>query len=43
MTLKVFSVGYLDRLVAQAKNSPRLRQHSNIHLDYADPFMKFGA
>ncbi len=37
MTLKVFSVGYLDRLVAQAKNSPRLRQHSNIHLDYADP------
>ncbi len=37
MALKVFSVGYLDHLVTQAKNSPRLRQHSNIHLDYADP------
>lgn len=37
MTVKFFSVECLDRLVTQAKNSPRLRQHSNIHLDYADP------
>ena len=37
MAVKVFSVECLDRLVTQAKNSPRLRQHSNIHLDYSDP------
>jgi cupin fold WbuC family metalloprotein len=37
MTIKVFSVEGLGLLVMQAKNSPRLRQHSNIHLDYADP------
>ena len=37
MTVKVFSVECLDLLVTQAKKSPRLRQHSNIHLDYADP------
>jgi cupin fold WbuC family metalloprotein len=37
MTVKVFSVECLNLLVTQAKNSPRLRQHSNIHLDYADP------
>jgi cupin fold WbuC family metalloprotein len=37
MTIKVFSVEGLDLLVTQAKNSPRLRQHKNIHLDYADP------
>jgi cupin fold WbuC family metalloprotein len=37
MTVKVFSVGYLDCLIAQAKISPRLRQHSNVHLDYTDP------
>ncbi len=37
MTVKVFSLECLDHLVTQAKNSPRLRQHSNIHLDYADP------
>lgn len=37
MNVKVFSVECLDLLVTQAKNSPRLRQYSNIHLDYADP------
>ena len=37
MTIKVFSVECLDLLVTKAKNSPRLRQHSNIHLDYDDP------
>lgn len=37
MTIKVFSEEYLDRLVINAKNSPRLRQHHNIHIDYADP------
>jgi cupin fold WbuC family metalloprotein len=37
MAIKVFSVECLDRLVTQAKNSPRLRQHRNIHLDYSDP------
>jgi cupin fold WbuC family metalloprotein len=37
MGVKVFSIEFLDRLVKQAKDSPRLRQHSNIHLDYADP------
>ena len=37
MAIKVFSVEYLDHLVTQAKNSSRLRQHSNIHDEYADP------
>lgn len=37
MAVKVFSVECLDHLVTQVKNSPRLRQHSNIDLDYADP------
>jgi cupin fold WbuC family metalloprotein len=37
MAVKVFSVECLDHLVTQAKNSPRFRQHSNIHLDYAEP------
>ncbi len=37
MTLKVFSVELLGLLMTQAKNSLKLRQHSNIHLDYADP------
>lgn len=37
MTIKVFSMESLNLLVTQAKKSPRLRQHSNIHLDYADP------
>ena len=37
MTVKVFSMECLDHLVMKAKHSLRLRQHSNIHLDYADP------
>jgi cupin fold WbuC family metalloprotein len=37
MAVKVFSMEYLDHLVTQAKKSPRLRQHSNIHSDYVDP------
>ena len=37
MTVKIFSSEYLSDLVFQAKLSPRLRQHSNIHLEYDDP------
>lgn len=37
MTLKTFSSKYLNDLVFQAKLSPRLRQHGNIHLEYDDP------
>lgn len=37
MAVKVFSLEYLNRLVTEAKNSSRLRQHCNIHLDYTDP------
>jgi cupin fold WbuC family metalloprotein len=37
MTVKIFSSEYLNDLVFQAKLSPRLRQHSNIHLEYDDP------
>ena len=40
LNVKVFSSGYLDRLVEQATASPRLRQHSNIHINYSDPCQK---
>jgi cupin fold WbuC family metalloprotein len=36
MTAKVFSVEYLDDVVLQATIAPRLRQHRNIHTDYAE-------
>ena len=36
MAIKIFSQEYLDHLVTQARSSPRLRQHKNIHLDYLD-------
>jgi len=35
--MKVFSSDYLNELTAQAKCSPRKRQHRNIHESYADP------
>lgn len=37
MTVSVFSAAYVDGLVEEAAGSPRLRQHRNIHSDYADP------
>lgn len=37
MSIKIFSANYLEDLVDMAKKSPRLRQHSNIHVDYSDP------
>lgn len=37
MSVTVFSAAYLDSLVDEAVASPRLRQHRNIHVDYADP------
>lgn len=37
MPIKVFSIECLDQLVIQAKKSSRLRQHANIHINYADP------
>lgn len=36
MRLKLFSKASLDDLVAQAINSPRLRQHANIHQSYSE-------
>ena len=37
MTITRFDQTYLDTLCAQADASPRLRQHRNVHSDYADP------
>jgi cupin fold WbuC family metalloprotein len=34
--MKAFDVQYLNYLTGQAKNSPRLRQHRNIHQNYKD-------
>ena len=34
--MKVFSACYLDELTDQAKDSPRQRQHRNIHQSYQD-------
>ncbi len=36
MILKVFSSKFLDELTADAVNSPRRRQHWNIHEDYSE-------
>lgn len=35
--MKVFSADYLSELTAQAKSSPRKRQHRNIHESYSEP------
>lgn len=35
--MKVFSADFLNELTAQAQDSPRKRQHRNIHESYADP------
>lgn len=37
MSINVFDMNYLDDLVQQATQSPRLRQHRNVHADFADP------
>ena len=37
MTITRFDHAYLDTLCTQARASPRLRQHRNVHTDYADP------
>ncbi len=34
--MKIFSAEYLDELSGQAKNSPRQRQHRNIHQSHQD-------
>ncbi len=34
--MKFFDAQYLNDLIGQAKNSPRLRQHRNIHQSYQD-------
>ncbi len=39
--MKVFDVQYLNDLTGQAKNSPRLRQHHNIHQSYQDACQRF--
>ena len=41
MTVKVFSVDYLDSLVEEASQSRRARQHRNIHERYDDPCQRF--
>jgi len=41
MTVKVFSAEYLDSLVEEASQSPRARQHRNIHERYDDPCQRF--
>jgi len=37
MITKIFSREYLDLLANEARKSPRLRRHKNIHQDYSDP------
>lgn len=37
MKITRFDPTYLDTLCAEAGASPRLRQHRNVHTDYADP------
>lgn len=37
MTMQVFKAEMLNELVDQAKASPRLRQHKNIHTSYREP------
>jgi cupin fold WbuC family metalloprotein len=34
--MKIFDITYLNDLTGQAKDHPRLRQHSNIHQNYQD-------
>jgi cupin fold WbuC family metalloprotein len=34
--MKIFDAQYLDDLTSQAKVSPRLRQHRNVHQSYLD-------
>ena len=34
--MKIFDAQYLDDLTSQAKVSPRLRQHRNVHQSYQD-------
>lgn len=41
MTVKVFSVDYLDSLAHEASQSPRARQHRNIHGCYDGPCQRF--
>lgn len=36
LTMKIFDNSYFQSLISQAKSSPRLRQHRNIHQDYQD-------
>lgn len=35
-----FSTSFFDDLVARAEESPRRRQHHNLHADYADPVQR---
>ena len=34
--MKIFDAQYLDGLTNQAKDSPRLRQHRNVHQSYQE-------
>jgi cupin fold WbuC family metalloprotein len=34
--MKIFDAQYLDDLTNQAKDSPRLRQHRNVHQSYQE-------
>lgn len=41
MTIQRFSHDYLASLIDEASNSPRSRQHRNIHTSYEDPCQRF--
>lgn len=41
MTIQCFSDDYLASLIDEASNSPRARQHRNIHTSYDDPCQRF--
>ena len=37
MSVKVFTTQTLNHLISEARQSPRMRQHLNIHRNYDDP------
>ena len=41
MTIARFSPEFLSSLIGEAAQSPRARQHRNIHRSYVDPCQRF--
>ena len=41
MSIQSFTQEYLSTLINEARESPRFRQHRNIHTSYTDPCQRF--